>query len=249
MKQTTLAVLFSVLAVSSVLATAPDLATIEELGIRYKFFVTIAPDGDTPARFMYADNDHIHVYHVKKDEVVEDWQTTLGTRASSLFTTDIEKDGETEIVIGTRNGRVLIYSAKNYDLLWENLQDRFESVEAMTSANIDRDPQDELIILAEGILYIYDGVSKAIEYQTIRQYEAQEIILGNVDDDPQLEIILNSGFIIDSQFFNVEYEADARFGDRIKLLDINNDGYPEIIGQTTDFTLRVFDVYAQRELW
>jgi hypothetical protein len=222
---------------------------IEKLAVRYKFFVTIEPKGDEPGRFVYADNDHIHVYHIRSDEIEEDWMQALGTRASALFTTDIEHDGSMEIVVGTRNGRVLVYSTTNYDVLWENLQDRFESVEAIVSADIDRDPQEELIILAEGILYVFDGVSKAIEWQSLREFEAQEIILGNVDDDPQLEIILNSGFIIDSNFFSVEFEADARFGDRIKLLDINNDGYPEIIGETPDFTLRVFDVYAQREIW
>jgi hypothetical protein len=70
-----------------------------------------------------------------------------------------------------------------------------------------------------------------------------------VDDDEQLEIIINTGFIIDSRFYNVEFESDTPFGDRISLLDINNDGFPEVIGETPDFTIRVYDIYAQRELW
>jgi hypothetical protein len=224
---------------------------VQQLSIQYKFFIYLEPEGKNPARFIYADAGHIHAYVVKPDgEFEAEWETTsLGGRAKALLVTDLENDGKKEIVVGTSNGRVLIYSVGTYDLLWENLQDRFESVEAIATANIDRDPQEELIIVANQILYIYDGKSKAVEWQSIRKYEAQEIILGNVDDDEQLEIILNTGFVIDSRFYNIEFESDNRFGDRIRLMDINNDGVPEIIGQRPDFTLMVFDIYAQREIW
>lgn len=224
---------------------------IQRLAIQYKFFIYLDAEGGSPARFIYADEGHIHAYVVKKDgELEAEWETSnLGGRARALFVTDLENDGAKEIVVGTSTGRVLIYSLGEYDLLWENLQDRFESVEAIVAEDIDRDPQQELIIVANEILYIYDGASKAVEWQSIRSYEAQEIILGNVDDDEQLEIILNTGFVIDSRFYSVEFEADTRFGDRIELLDMNNDGVPEVIGQRPDFTLFVFDIYAQRELW
>jgi hypothetical protein len=226
-------------------------AVLDGVIAQYKFFVTIEPDDNNPKRFVYADSDHIHIYAIDdKGEYVQDWETTnLGARASAVFITDLEADGSTEIVIATSNGRILIYAADGYDLLWENLQDRFERIEAMTAADIDRDPQQELIIVAGEILYIYDGSSKAVEWQSIRHYKVDEIILGNVDDDEQLEIIFNTGFVIDSRFFSVEYESESSFGSRIRLLDLNNDDIPEIIGETPDFTLRVFDVYAQRELW
>jgi len=47
----------------------------------------------------------------------------------------------------------------------------------------------------------------------------------------------------------VEYEFEEGFGDRVKLLDINGDDIPEILGETTDFTVRIYDVYAEREQW
>ena len=71
----------------------------------------------------------------------------------------------------------------------------------------------------------------------------------NMDNDPQLEIILNTGIIIDSKFYNVEFEWDRSFGARIELFDINGDGIPEIWGENPDFTLRVFDRYAERDIW
>ena len=68
-------------------------------------------------------------------------------------------------------------------------------------------------------------------------------------DDDQLEIIMNTGVILDSRFYNVEFQSDEVFGDRIFLLDINDDGIPEIVGEFLDFNIRVFDVYSEREIW
>ena len=75
------------------------------------------------------------------------------------------------------------------------------------------------------------------------------MVIDNVDKDEQPEIILNSGIIIDSRFLNIEVEWDKPFGDRIILFDMNNDGFSEIIGEFADYSLRIFDVYARREVW
>ena len=45
------------------------------------------------------------------------------------------------------------------------------------------------------------------------------------------------------------HSADAPFGDRIMVMELNSDRYPEIIGTTKDYSLRVWDVYAEREIW
>jgi hypothetical protein len=60
---------------------------------------------------------------------------------------------------------------------------------------------------------------------------------------------MNTGIILDSRFYTVEFQSEVVFGDRIFLLDINDDGIPEIVGESLDFNLRIFDVYAEREVW
>ena len=47
----------------------------------------------------------------------------------------------------------------------------------------------------------------------------------------------------------IQVEWDKHFGERISVYDINNDGYPEIIGELPDLSLRIFDAYTQREFW
>jgi len=62
---------------------------------------------------------------------------------------------------------------------------------------------------------------------------------------------LNSGTIIDSRFYTVEPFSlkSGGFGVRMRLLDMNGDGYPEVFSETAGFALKVYDVYGQRELW
>ena len=166
----------------------------------------------------------------------------------------MQRDGRNEIVISTAHGRILFYDTDRFDLTWENLQDRFERVDCITAANIDHDPQDELILIARNRgepskLYVYDTVHKNNEWRSTNTFEARQILVANTDNDDQLEIILNTGFVIDSKFFNIEWAADAPFGDRIMVMELNGDCYPEIIGTTKDYSLRVWDVYAEREIW
>jgi hypothetical protein len=228
-----------------------DVETLKRTAGKFSFFVVLDANEEKPARYLFADaREHVHVYEMSDGKPKLEWESTsLGARASALFVTDLDANGQEEMVIASASGRILIYDLLNYDLLWENHQDRFESIDCMTSANIDGDPQEELVIVGDSYLSIFDGLSKTREWQSQREFQADIMLLGNLDDDDQLEIILNTGFVIDSRFYTVEFESKERFGDRITLLDTNGDGIPEIIGELSDFTLRIYDIYAERELW
>lgn len=228
-----------------------DYKALNQLTEKFIMTVQVGKPGTPDFRFVYVNaRGRLFVYRVEKGSFVQEWQTTdLGSRAASMFVTDIDADGTLDLVVGTIGGRILDYAMGSYDLIWENLQDRFKKIEYIAHANIDDDPQEEMIILADDLMYIYDGRNKTIEWVSDTQFHADMVILGNVDDDPQLEIILNTGRVVDSRFHNIEFEADGKFGDRIHLFDINGDGYPDVFGEFNDFSIRVYDVWAQRELW
>ncbi|MFH1755115.1 MAG: hypothetical protein ABIA59_05375 [Candidatus Latescibacterota bacterium] len=228
-----------------------DTEELARLTNRFPFAIVLEGSGGESARFIYANiNQNIHIYRIDKGKLKLEWETTnLGSRITSIFIRDIYQDGGDYLVIATAAGRILIYGMDNYDLIWENLQDRFGQIECMTSGNIDQDPQHELIFIADTYLYIYDSLNKSLEWQSQKGFSAQEILVANVDDDEQKEIILNTGLILDARFYNIELQAEKKFGDRMSLIDINSDGFPEIIGELSNFSLRIFDVYAERELW
>jgi hypothetical protein len=232
-------------------AAGKGVSTIGELTKRFPFAIELGTPGGDQHRLIYADyRTHIHVYKEKDGALELDWETTnLGSRVTSMFVADLFADGRQKLAVSTAAGRIILYGLDEYDLVWENLQDPFDRVQYMTAANLDDDGQQELVFIANGFLYIYDSLNKNIEWQSQATFDARQIVIANVDDDEQLEIILNTGAIIDSRFHSIEFQADNAFGDRISLFDLDGDGIPEIIGEYGDFNLKVFDIYAQREIW
>jgi len=228
-----------------------DIDRLKTIAERFDFLFILEGVGDKQTRIIYADaREHVHVYRLEGDRTVVDWEATgLGSRASALIVKDTDADGREEIVIATAGGRMVFYDAETYELIWENLDTPFENIACLVAENIDGDPQDELIFIADSHLHIYDSLSKSKEWESQREFDAREIVLGNVDDDDQLEIILNSGIVFDTRFYNVELEAEVSFGEKISLMDVNGDQIPEVIGETGDYTIRIFDLYAERELW
>ncbi len=228
-----------------------DVAALDRLTARFELCRKVGTPGTDDFRFVYTNSQgRIFVYREEEGHLQSDWENTeLGSRAAAMTVTDLYGDGGRKIVVGTVRGRILVWDLATYDLEWENLQDRFEKIAYLTAANIDDDPQQELLVLGDDRLVVFDGVRHNIEWRSETPYVARLFVVGNVDDDPQSEIIFNTGRVVDSRFFNVEFEADGSFGDRIELMDLNGDGYPEVFGEFSDFSIRVYDVWAQRELW
>lgn len=228
-----------------------DLQAYSDLAQKYEMVVQTGTPGQPDYRLIYTDRPgHIHVYAIEDGVLKKQWETTtLGSRATSLIVTDLYGDGHEKILVSTIAGRVLIYDLAKYELEWENLQLHFSRIDFMACANLDGDPQQEVVLLADDKLYIIDGYNRNIQWNSTTNMPATYMVIGNVDDDPQLEIVLNSGIIVDSRFYNIQFQTDQPFGDRLSLVDLTGDGYPEVVGEFTDRTLRVFDVWRGREVW
>jgi hypothetical protein len=67
-----------------------------------------------------------------------------------------------------------------------------------------------------------------------------------VDSDAPLEIVLNSGVVIDTVVGEAEWRTDP-FGERIELLDIDGDGIEEVLGYTQGAPMRIFEVDRRQE--
>ena len=226
-------------------------AAVESLAARYRFFVVLEPTAKKPLRYVYADvGQHIHVVALKDGKMTPEWDSVgLGSQITSFFVKDVDLDGTMEIVVSTLQGRVLAYDADDYSLTFENMLREFKTITCMVAANIDNDPQDEVIFLADSRLQVFDALTRRQEWETSENYTATMMLVANVDEDEQLEIILNTGVVIDSRFRNLDIAIPQAFAPRIALQDLNNDGIPEVIGELPDFSLKIFDLRTRREIW
>lgn len=228
-----------------------DIEGLDEMTTKYQMCMQVGTPGTPSWRFIYTNlQARLFAYKVKDGRLVKDWEAVdLGSKAVSVFVDDIYADGAPKLVLATVRGRLLIYDMDTYDLEYESLQLGFKVIDYMTHENLDQDPQDEVVLIADKKLYIFDALNKNIQWASEEGFAARMILISNVDDDPQLEIILNTGRVVDSRFYNIEFESDGPYGDRISLFDLNADGYPEVFGEFQDFSVRVYDIWAQRELW
>jgi len=200
---------------------------------------------------MYADiYGKIYLKRAIGDGWKREWElTSLGAKIKRFFVLDLDGNGVIEIIVATAGGKILIYDMQTYSNIWENVEMNFKEISAIDIANVDDDPQYEFIVLADNKITIIDGVNKNQQWTSSREFKADEMLVDNVDEDEQKEIVLNTGIVIDSKFYNVELEWQKAFGERIIAYDINNDGNKDIIGEFSDYSIRVFDVQGRREVW
>ena len=258
MKNTVIFTLAMGLLVMTFIACAPGRAAaqidpydLQDAFGRFPFARVIPLDNGNAWGMIYADvYGKIYIKRATNRGWKREFEiTNLGAKVKMYDILDVENDGVLELVIATMAGGILIYSLDDYTNTWENIEDDFSSIEAFDVANVDSDPQLEFIVLANGTLYIIDSLDKSRQWISERKFTATELIVANVDKDEQMEIILNTGIVIDTKFYVIDLEWDKPFGERISTFDFNNDGIPEVIGEFSDYSLRIFDVYSQREVW
>jgi hypothetical protein len=236
-------------------AQGPELTeeNLRELARHYDYFFVLEETDDTPFRYLYVNNvPSIHAYSIEDGRSVQEWVSTgLGSQVTACFMADLYGDGKELLVIATAGGRVMAYDPVNYDHYAENYLETFSSVSCLTVANLDEDPQLEIIFIADNLLNIYDSLTRAREWRSMVQVQATEILVANVDDDEQLEIILNTGLVVDTKFYSMEPSkvGAMAFGRNMRLLDTNGDGFPEVFGELPSKQLLVYDLYAGRSVW
>jgi hypothetical protein len=217
-----------------------------------RFYLTaeLGTPGADDYQFFYADKSaHVHVYGMTDGALQKQWEvTTLGSRATSLIVADLYGDGKQKLALTSINGRLLIYDVKSFQLEWENLQQRFSRVDYAAVANLDNDRQLEVIVLADDMMFIFDSYNRTIQWNSTTKVFGKYLAVGNVDDDPQPEIVVNNGQIFDGRFYNIQLQTDP-FGDKIALTDMTGDGYADVVGEFPDHTIRIFDVWRAREVW
>ena len=203
-----------------------------------------------PARAVMGDiNGFIRVYEEREGGYEEVWVSQYFEGGiGAVHVVDIDDDGLQEIVFYTDRGRFHFLDASDYQLIWSIPPNEYERITAFAVHNIDEDPQPELIFCGDGRLIVYKGRD---QYESWRSEQADftstQILVGDVDGDDSDEIVLNEGVVFDSQFFDLEWQSPEPFGERMGLLDIDNDEIPELIGEFRRHFLRVFDIDQRRE--
>ncbi len=194
-------------------------------------------------------NGMVHIYEGKEERFTEVWASDyLEGAIGGLFVVDVNDDELDEIVVFTDQGRIHYLDSVDYRIIWSNPPDEYARITCQTVHNIDEDPQPELVFCADGRLVVYDGRDQYEQWRSDQSdLTAREILIADVDGDGEEEIVLNDGYVFDARFFDLEWQSPESFGERMGLLDIDEDGIVELIGEFQGRYLRVFDIDLRRE--
>jgi hypothetical protein len=166
-----------------------------------------------------------------------------------VLAVDLDGDGlDDSLMCRTGNGKVYVWSLDGYNLLWESLPSEYGVISCFTTANMDEDRPNEIVMVADNRLVYVDGESFTKQFTSINEYGASMVRCGDVDGDDRVEIVLNSGQVIDSVSGDIEWEDEPFFA-FIELLDIDGDGLPEILTENPgNGSLKVFDADFRAEV-
>ena len=179
-----------------------------------------------------------------------EWQSDIGFLGywgiNNLELTDIDQDGETEIVIGERkiwviNGRTKVIESSHEGFFNEKLS----GIESMAIDDINSDGIKEYIAADGNNLAIINSQTYEIEWNLALPQggdRPSRLKIENIDSDSSKEIILCENFIyvIDAATKQVRQTVGSFYA-HFDLYDTNSDGNKEIVAADMMGNIEIFD--------
>ena len=202
-----------------------------------------------PQEYVAVGSARGYVYVLKKKGFgfTSSWSTFyLGAPVKKIVAEDIDADAIVELVVLTSAGKMFIFDTSSRQRIWESTANDFDSASEFLVDQLDPDKPKELILCADSRLLILDGETLSREYQSADEYRAEYMVIGDVDDDDEKELVLDSGFVINARTLNMEWQTDP-FGTRLSLVDVDDDRVPELVCESTGGALKVYDLAIRQE--
>lgn len=222
--------------------------TMRAFAYNFNLMHTLEGDSAEADRLVIADSyGYVIILKPAERGFKREWKSFhLGSMVKGLFISDLAGDGKRKLVMFTKD-RLFVFDAKSHSLLWESVESDFTDISCMAIGEFDGvDQQKEMLILARGVLLIYDGVRFNREWEGTDPYNAQEMVVGDVDGDGEDEVVLNTGFVFGALTHSVEWQTE-NFGTRLGLIDLDGDGILEVIGESAGGKLNVYDIDRRQE--
>jgi hypothetical protein len=196
-------------------------------------------------RILNADNN---------GDFTEVWKSPpLNSDVRGVFVYNLDHTGEAEIVVYTADGNIFIYGYDTHELKYKTPEGTYQGINCMVVANLDDSPEIELLFITKaGKMIQFDPVTKFEEWTSTETYTATDMVIGNVDNDRDPEIILNTGEVLNFRFKSAKWKMDTKYvqpNTRLYLIDMDSDGILELVVEYDQGYVRVFDVDQRQEKW
>jgi hypothetical protein len=167
---------------------------------------------------------------------------------------DVDNDGETEIIVAagrTYTGQLWIINGSTREIEATNIfysQD-FDEFRTLAVGDVNGNGNPECVVGEDNKIHIIKPSDFSVEWSSgiLSPGYIKAIHIANVDTDPNNEIIVCNGsiIIIDGLTHSQTQTAASNFTD-IAIYDINNDGFNDVVGCTSNGFVNVIDGQTQQ---
>lgn len=172
----------------------------------------------------------------------------LDSPIADLHVLDLEEDGQLEIIVGQADGTVQIFNYDGSELSLKHEMQLSASPFIFELGDADNDTQKELVIVTElNEILLLNPITFETEW-TIPLDAGEALKIGNVDADPEIEMVMGTGKVYQftgtdlvEEWDNLEIDSE-----QFLLRDMDNDGILEVVGKRGgQFRILVYDVDLQ----
>jgi hypothetical protein len=155
-------------------------------------------------------------------------------------------DSSPEIVVMLDDGRIYLYDfATKAELGYLNTG--ISGLKALCLTDLDGDGHAELIVTTASDLYVFNGAG-ALLWQ-VAGAGGTDVIAGQMDNDPAIEIATTSGKVVDATTHTVQWTRAGGFGHHLALAPLQGAAYMQLIEAEASQDVFSYDVALQVPLW
>jgi len=210
-------------------------------------------DGDGTDDLLIAGGAGVQVVQFNGTGYAVTWMNPYanGGWSGAVEVLDVDGDGVAEIFYGTRQGLARFDGVTRRETGW-TAAGPSEQFYACEAGDLDRDGQLELVCLSragsasDARVRVIDPITLETRWMSDSLPLGASLAIGDVDDDPALEIVTSGGYVFDGVSHALEWRYNPGFGNLVGIGRVQAGGSVEIVGSGP---LRGFSAKLRSPLW
>jgi hypothetical protein len=172
--------------------------------------------------------------------------SSYSTQIKRIAIANVTGDSNLELVVMLADGRIYLYDLTTKAELGY-VTTGVRGLEGMALEDLDGDGLAELIVTTYYDLYVFNSAGTLL--WKVPNAGGYDVIAGQMDLDPAIEIATTNGMVIDSVTHLSQWTRNGGFGSRLKLAPLPGASYKQLIVSEGWYNIYSYDVAAQLPRW
>ena len=187
-------------------------------------------------RYNSATNDYDHLFV----------SPTFSARVKRIALGKVIADSPQAIVVMLADGRIYLYDLATKTEL-RTISTGINNLEGLSVTDLDGDGSAELIVTTSSDLFVVNSAGSLL--WQVAGAGGFEVVVGQMDNDPALEIVSTKGNVVDAATHTAQWTHTGYFGNHVKLAPLPGANYQQLIVSQGAYSVYAYDVATQLQRW